>query len=173
MNNEELLKRLQLRLRADLLDLSDDEYETYLETMTTAGSDVIIDDFNKRTKSSRVIYKTISIRGKTKRIPVTVDVTQRVPDTHQSEDGSVAIMRALGLDPSLDILSSLESSDFSFSVLLGLYQINDIVQCNDVWGVITGIDVDNSNFTMTSLCDKITQSTQDLLSISTAYRCIA
>jgi DNA-directed RNA polymerase beta subunit len=172
MNNEELLKRLELRLRADLIDLSDDEYEAYLETMTMGGSDVVIDDFNKRTKSSRVIYKTISIRGKTRRIPVTVDVTQRVPDTHQSEDGSVAIMRALGFDPSLDILSALESSDSAFSVLLGLYEVNDIIECEDKWGVITSIDLDNSNFTMTSLCDKITEATHDLLTISNAYRCI-
>jgi len=173
MSDTEFLKRLRLRLRVDLIELSDGEFDAYLDTMTHPGSDSVLDDFNKRSKSSRVVYKTVNLRGVTKRIPVTVDVTESVPETHQSEDGSVAIMRALGFDPSLDILTALESSDFAFTVLAGLYQPNDIVQVDDLWGVITEIDLDNFRFTMKSLCDKVTTTSQDLLSISNAYRCLS
>jgi hypothetical protein len=171
-------QQLFVRLRADLKDLSDEEFNAYLESMDLDSSLDVLNTINALEESAtpkRVYnktYKTITIRGVKKRIPVGHYVEEKVTEIADMPrgDGSPYLCTLLGFGVNADFIESMEQDDRSFSILIGFTRVGDLVEVDGMWGVVSTI-TDNM-FTMKHVCGTLETITSKLHLISQNYRMV-
>jgi hypothetical protein len=181
-----LYPRLLLRFRTEYADLTEDEYVAYVASLLSKGNQSLKDKLIEKGSpqiSTRVVYKTIEVRGKKRRVPVTMSTEKEpdaIPDHLRSDGGCLMIKNLLNLSDTETALSELlEVSDYAYDVPVGFIEEGDLVLYeNDaapVWGVVVQIK-DNypsaSTFKMASVCQSFAEIEGDVSSISLAYRIV-
>ena len=172
------MNSLQIRLRADLKDLTDEEYEAYLSTMDLeSNQDVLNKSKNILTSSAprkkyTKTYKTVTIRGVKKRIPVGhyVEEVQKEVDDLPEGDGSAFLSQQMGFDISNPLIDQMEACDECFNILIGFTKVGDFVEVNSTWGVVSEITGDT--FKILIGCGTLSQEEYKLYEITQNYRMI-
>jgi len=172
--SEPLDRALKTRLRYDLKDLDDDEYESYVNVLLTPSDNSL---FNKlyRLKQAEYrsdykthqSYKIITIRGKKRRVPVSVNTKVQPRDDAVIKE---CLYDLLGYDSDQDIVEQLEADDRAFVVMVGFACSGDLAKIGDTWYVITkteGFDV-----SLEPTCTNRTSEVNSVLDLDVVYRVI-
>lgn len=172
---------LMYRLRDDLSDLSDDEFEVYLTTLMSCGCSKLMQSMSQynevETTTTSVSYKEVRIRGAVRRVPVSVTSSKTsrptIPPALNSADGSAFIRHFMQITDSATTLEAdLMQHERIFSVINGFALVGDIVFAEGVWGVVTDISVVDNTFKMMCLCDTLLNKSGSISTIEQNYRVI-
>lgn len=172
------MNSLQIRLRADLKDLNDEEFEAYLSTMDLESSKDVLNKCKNIQSSSAPrkkytkTYKTVTIRGVKKRIPVGhyVEEIQKEIDDLPQGDGSQFLSEQMGFNVQKSLIDQMESCDECFNILIGFTKVGDLVEVNSQWGVVS--EINGESFKMLIGCGTLTEHEFLLYEITQNYRMI-
>lgn len=172
------MENLQIRLRADLKDLTDEEFYAYLSTMDLDSSEEVLKKSRSIQSSSAPrkkytkTYKTVTIRGVKKRIPVGhyVEEIQKEVDDLPQGDGSQFLSQQMGFDINTPLIDQMEACDECFNILIGFTKVGDFVEVNSTWGVVSEIKGDT--FKILIGCGTLSQQEFKLYEITQNYRMI-
>jgi hypothetical protein len=173
-----MIEHLKIRLRSDLKDLNDEEFEAYLSTMDLdSNQDLlkkikIIQSSSLPRKKYTKTYKTVTIRGVKKRIPVGhyVEEVQKEVDDLPLGDGSQFLATQIGFNKEVCLIEQMESCDECFNILIGFTKVGDLVEVDDKWGVVCEINGDS--FKMLHGCGTLLEVEHKLYEINQNYRMI-
>ena len=174
---ESYMNSLEIRLRSDLRDLSDEEYHEYIESMSLEPDLDLLQGVQKvqrkaAPKKRKVkTYKTVLIKGKRKRIPVGHYVQENTEKDSSIPEGNGSEFLKRILSTSTAIPTYFEQLDDCFEVLVGFTQVGDVVEVDDKWGVVSSIS--NERFTMLFGCGTLQVLNYNLYEINQNFRIVS
>lgn len=167
---------LEIRLRSDLRDLNDEEFLSYVESMALAPDKDTLRSVQRAQRKANPVsrkvktFKTVTIRGKRKRIPVGHYVQEAPVEAQSIPDGDGSEFLCEIFSTSTEIVEHLEQRDDCFAVLVGYTQEGDVVEVDGKWGVVTNIL--NDQFTLLFGCVTLQEIQYKLYEINQNYRIV-
>lgn len=165
----DLFEALKLRIRYDLKDLNDEEFDAYLTALLTPAGSKLSNTLmtlrvNTPAMRTHQTYKVITIRGVKRRIPVT---TTKVLEPAPVEDKD-CLFELLGYDQKQDIVEQLEADDRSFVVITGFASVGDLAYVDGAWHLIRNLNGENA--TLEPTCTNQPTKVNSVLDLELVYR---